>query len=67
MQNQSFLTKLILKLGLAKSEKQVQPVLLAILALAIVIMFIVWSGGDSSERINPTLSVDTVSNGTYNA
>lgn len=40
--NQSFIVKLIIKAGLAKDEKSAQPVMLAIAALALVVMFIFW-------------------------
>ena len=42
MNNQSFITKLVLRLGLAKSERQVPAVLVAIAVLAVVVMFVAW-------------------------
>ena len=53
---QSFLTKLVLKLGLAKDERQVPAVLVAIAILALVIMFIVWpkGGGDDNQLPSPS-------------
>jgi len=55
MNNQSFITKLVLKLGLAKSERQVPMVLMAIIALAVVIMYIAWpsAGNDSGGLPSP--------------
>ncbi len=45
MNNQSFITKLVLKTGLAKSERQVPKVLLIFTALAVVVMFVVLTSG----------------------
>jgi len=66
MQNQSFITKLILKLGLAKNEKQVPVVLLAIVALAIVITFIAWPKSGDSKRVSPAKFI-TIINTQQNA
>jgi hypothetical protein len=54
MNNQSFITRLIMKTGLAKSEQQVPYVLLAIAALALVAMFVFWPG--SGENTIPISS-----------
>jgi len=56
MNNQSSITKLVLKLGLAKSEKQVPIVLMAIIALAVVVMFVAWpsAGNDDGGLPSPS-------------
>jgi len=56
MQNQSSITKLIIKLGLAKSERQVPVVLMAIIALAVVIMFIAWPSAGNNDGGLPSPS-----------
>ncbi len=51
MQNQSFITRLILKFGLAKNEKQVPIVLIAIIILALVITFIMWPRAEVNNSL----------------
>lgn len=50
---QSFLTGLVLKLGLAKDAKQAQSVLIIIGILAIVVMFFAWPSGSVVEVAAP--------------
>ncbi len=47
-QKKTFLTGLIMKVGLAKSEKQAQMVLVGIGVFALVAMFFAWPSGGSN-------------------
>ncbi len=51
MNNQSFITRLIIKTGLAKNEKQAPIVLLAIAALAVAVMFVIWPSANTNESM----------------
>ena len=65
MNNQSSITKLILKTGLAKSERQVPAVLMAIIALAVVIMFVAWPKGGAETGGLPSPAEIEASLGRY--
>ncbi len=67
MQNQSSITKLVLRLGLAKSEKQVPVVLIAIVALAVVITFVAWPKSNETERVSPAEFITVLSSISKNA
>ena len=58
-QRDSFIVRLVLKLGLAKDKNQVNYVLLIIAVLAAVITFLVWP---SSNNIEPQAPYDPLSN-----
>lgn len=59
---QSWLTKLVIKLGLAKDPKQASVVLIAIGVLALLIAFFFWPRGADYEIVpQPGLSVSFLS------
>jgi hypothetical protein len=66
MNNQSFITRIVLRTGLAKSEKQVPAVLIAITALAFVVMFIIWPRNGQSDRVSPAEFI-SIASATHNA
>lgn len=53
MPRQSYITRLVIKLGLAKDEKRAPTVLLAIAVLAVVITFVFWPRSGGGSRTSP--------------
>lgn len=60
MQNTSSITRLIIKFGLAKDDKQAPIILIAIAVLAVVATFVFWPKSNDGNRVPPPITLHQV-------